>query len=290
MKKAEKNSYSSSGAKRSREVRGEKFSTRSFLARSNNKNTLEIQDLHVETVDGKKILSGVSLTIKAGEMHAIMGPNGSGKSTLAQAIMGHPGYRITSGTIVVNGKDITKFSPDQKAKTGLFLGFQYPVEVSGVNFASFLRMAINEQIARRTSHVANTKKISPIQFRKDLAVHAKILAFNEDISKRSLNEGFSGGEKKKAEILQLALLRPEFAILDEPDSGLDVDALQYIARAINGLDYNPGLLLITHYQRILHFIKPDFVHILVNGRLVESGSAKLARVVEEKGYEQYLQM
>lgn len=251
--------------------------------------TLVIRDLYVETKEGKKILNGVSLDIKKGEIHAVMGPNGSGKSTMAQAIMGHPGYVITSGSVVVNGVDITSLPPDQKAKHGMFLGFQYPVEVAGVNYASFLRMSLNEQMVNGKWKMENgQKKISPIVFRKLLAEHAKTLAFHDDIAKRSLNEGFSGGEKKKAEILQLAILRPDFAILDEPDSGLDVDALKYIAKAINGLDYNPGLLLITHYQRILHFIKPDFVHILVNGRLVESGSAKLAKTVEKRGYEQYL--
>ena len=243
---------------------------------------LTITNVHASTIDGKEILRGVSLTVKKGEIHAIMGPDGGGKSTLAQVLMGHPHYLITQGKIEVNGVDITKLSPDQRAKQGLFLGFQYPVEVTGVNFASFLRMAINEGLKE------GQKKISPIAFRNQLSEQAQKLAFADDLSKRSLNEGFSGGEKKKAEILQLALMKPQFAILDEPDSGLDVDALKYIAKSITSLDYPLGLILITHYQRILHYIKPDFVHVLVKGKIIESGNADLAKSVEEKGYEQYL--
>ncbi len=245
------------------------------------KDTLLITDLHVETTEGKKILNGVSLVIKKGEIHAVMGPNGGGKSTFAQALMGHPGYVITQGKVVLDGVDITAMTPDVKAKAGLFLGFQYPVEIPGVNFGSFLRMAIND------NKPDGEKKISPIAFKNSLKEEARDLVFNEDVTKRSLNEGFSGGEKKKAEILQLAMLKPAFAILDEPDSGLDVDALKYIAKKINNLDYKLGLLLITHYQRILHYIKPDFVHVLVQGKIVASGDATLAKVVEENGYEEY---
>lgn len=245
------------------------------------KNALVITNLHVQTTDGKKILNGISLTIKKGEIHAVMGPNGGGKSTFSAALMGHPGYVITQGSIFLNDIDITHLSPDQKAKHGLFLGFQYPVEIPGVNFGSFLRMAINER--KQTGE----KKISPIAFKNHFLDEAKTLAFKEDITKRSLNEGFSGGEKKKAEILQLAMLRPDFAILDEPDSGLDVDALKYIAKRINSLDFELGLLLITHYQRILRFIQPDFVHVLVNGKIVTSGTATLAKQIEETGYESY---
>jgi Fe-S cluster assembly ATP-binding protein len=261
------------------------------------KDALVINNLHVETIEGKKILEGVSLAIKKGEIHAIMGPNGGGKSTLAQVLMGHPGYVITKGTIHLNGVDIAFLSPDLRAKHGLFLGFQYPVEVSGVNFSSFLRMAINEnQELRSTPRVLPTsrgrknqgKKVSPIAFRNLLEEQAKPLMFREDIGKRSLNEGFSGGEKKKAEILQMALLRPDFAILDEPDSGLDVDALKYIAKTLTSLDFLYGLVLITHYQRILQYIKPDFVHILVQGNIVKSGDYTLAKEIEEKGYEGYL--
>jgi Fe-S cluster assembly ATP-binding protein len=222
--------------------------------------------------------------VNKGEIHAIMGPNGGGKSTFAQALMGHPHYVITEGKIELNGKDITRLSPDQKAKQGLFLGFQYPVEVAGVNFANFVRMAMNESTSAKATE-DKQKKISPIAFRKLLTEQAEKLSFHEDISQRMLNEGFSGGEKKKAEILQLSILKPEFAILDEPDSGLDVDALKYIAHSINTLDYDLGLLLITHYQRILHYIKPDFVHIMIQGKLVQSGDATLAKEIEEKGYE-----
>jgi Fe-S cluster assembly ATP-binding protein len=248
-------------------------------------NQLTITNLHAQTTDGKQILHGVSLTVNTGEIHAIMGPNGGGKSTFAQVLMGHPGYVITEGKIEVNGIDITKLSPDQRSKHGLFLGFQYPVEVAGVNFSSFLRMALNENHESRIMN--HGKKLSPIAFRKLLAEKAQSLAFNEDISKRTLNEGFSGGEKKKAEILQLSILKPDFAILDEPDSGLDIDALKYIAHSINTLDYDLGLLLITHYQRILHFIKPDFVHVMIKGQLIKSGNADLAKEIEKNGYEEY---
>lgn len=246
------------------------------------KNALIIEDLYVQTVEGKQILNGVSLTVKKGEIHAIMGPNGGGKSTLSAALMGHPGYVITQGKVTLNGVDITNLSPDQKAKQGLFLGFQYPVEIAGVNFSSFLRMAMNEK------KKDGEKKISPIAFKNKLLDEAKTLSFRDDITKRSLNEGFSGGEKKKAEILQLAMLKPEFAILDEPDSGLDVDALKYIANKINDLDYELGLILITHYQRILKYIKPHFVHVLVKGKIVKSGNAKLAQLIEQSGYEKYI--
>lgn len=246
------------------------------------KDTLVITNLHAGTVDGKQILNGVSLTVKKGEIHAIMGPNGGGKSTLAQVLMGHPAYVITEGSITVNDTDVTALSPDQRAKAGLFLGFQYPVEVTGVNYSSFLRMAVNE------NKKDGEKKISPIAFRNLLKEGAEKLAFHDDLTKRSLNEGFSGGEKKKAEILQMALLKPEFAVLDEPDSGLDVDALKYIAKAINSLDYKLGLVLITHYQRILHYIKPDFVHVMIKGKIAKSGNATLAKSIEETGYEKYV--
>lgn len=247
-----------------------------------NDQLLKINNLHVSTTDGKKILKGISLKVKKGEIHAIMGPNGSGKSTFAQSLMGHPGFVITSGTINLNGANITKLTPDKKAKLGLFLGFQYPVEVAGVNFANFLRLSINTNLKN------GEKKVSPLGFRSQLLEKSKLLAFSEDISQRSLNEGFSGGEKKKAEVLQLSLIKPEFAILDEPDSGLDVDALRYISKAINNLDFPLGLIIITHYQRILHYIKPGFVHILVNGKIIKSSDATLAKEIEEKGYENYL--
>jgi Fe-S cluster assembly ATP-binding protein len=253
------------------------------------KDTLEIKNLFAGTKEGKEILRGISLTIKKGQIHAIMGPNGGGKSTLAQVLMGHPDYVITKGTISLNSVDITKMTPDQRAHHGLFLGFQYPVEITGVNFGNFLRMAVNEQKeASSKNKNEKVKKLSPIAFRNEAEPIAKTLGFSEDIVKRCLNQGFSGGEKKKAEILQLAMLRPDFAILDEPDWGLDVDALRYIGNAITSLDYSFGLLLITHYQRILHYIKPDFVHIVVAGKIVKSGDSKLAKETEENGYEKYL--
>lgn len=253
------------------------------------KDSLVIKNLHVGTVDGKQILNGISLTINKGEIHAIMGPNGGGKSTLAQVLMGHPGYVVTKGSILLNGADITALSPDKRALLGLFLGFQYPVEVTGVNFGNFLRTALNEQIiAKHTDASSKPKKISPIKFRNELAESAKMLGFSDELAKRSLNQGFSGGEKKKAEILQLTMLKPDFAVLDEPDSGLDVDALRYIAKRITTLDYPFGLILITHYQRILHYIKPDFVHIVVQGKIVKSGKAALAKEIEDNGYEQFL--
>ena len=251
------------------------------------KNSLEIKNLHAGTKEGKEILRGISLAIKKGEIHAVMGPNGGGKSTLAQVLAGHPDYVVTKGSIVLNGVDITAMTPDQRAKQGLFLGFQYPVEITGVNFGNFLRLAVNEQRDLGLG-TREKKKLSPIAFRNQLEPIAKSLGFSEDISKRFLNQGFSGGEKKKAEILQLSMLRPDFAILDEPDSGLDVDALRYIGQAITTLDYPFGLLLITHYQRILHYIKPQFVHIVVGGKIVKSGDSSLAKETEEKGYEHYL--
>lgn len=242
--------------------------------------TLEIKNLHAQTLDGKQILNGVSLKIKQGEIHAIMGPNGGGKSTLSLVLMGHPGYKITEGKILLNGKDITSLTVDKRAKLGLFLGFQYPVEIPGVNFANFLRMAVNEDKQKK-------EHLSPIAFRNILTDGAKKLALTEEISKRMLNEGFSGGEKKKAEILQMSLLKPKFAILDEPDSGLDVDALRYISETINAFKFPLGLILITHYQRILHFIKPDFVHVLLNGKIIKSGNANLAKQIEKSGYESF---
>lgn len=240
--------------------------------------SLIIDNLHVKTIDGKEILKDLSLTIKQNEIHAVMGPNGGGKSTLAQAIMGHPGFIITRGKILINDKNITKLSPDKRAKLGIFLGFQYPVEVPGVNFANFLRMAANENKTKK-------EKSSPLAFRNLITEKAKKLAFSEDITRRFLNEGFSGGEKKKAEILQMTLLKPSFAILDEPDSGLDVDALKYISKTITSLDFPVGLMLITHYQRLLHYLRPDFVHILINGKIIKSGDANLAKTIEKNGYE-----
>jgi Fe-S cluster assembly ATP-binding protein len=242
--------------------------------------SLIIENLFAQTKDGKEILKGINLKIKSGEIHVIMGPNGGGKSTLASCVMGHPNYKITKGKVFIDGIDITKLSVDKKARLGIFLGFQYPVEVPGVNYANFLRMAVNENKKK-------TDKISPIAFRNTLLEKAKTLSFSEDITKRMLNEGFSGGEKKKAEVLQLTLLKPKYAILDEPDSGLDVDALKFISKTINSLDFPLGLLLITHYQRILKYIEPDFVHILIDGKIVKSGDKHLAKQIEKNGYRRY---
>lgn len=237
--------------------------------------SLKVINLFVSTAEGKEILKGVNLEILSGKVHAVMGPNGSGKSTLALVLMGAPGYKITKGKIILDGKDITNLPPDKRAKNGLFLAFQYPVELAGVNFAGFLRMALNEK-----SHA----KISPISFRQDLINKSKQLAFTEDIATRNLNEGFSGGEKKKSEILQLQVLKPKYAILDEPDSGLDIDALKYISNALTSIDNKMGILLITHYQRILNFVKPDKVHVLVKGRIIKEGNADLAKTIENHGY------
>lgn len=242
------------------------------------RNQLIIQDLSVATTAGKQIINGISLKIKKGEIHILMGPNGSGKTTLAASLMGHPEYNITSGKLILNGQDITNFSPERRAKAGLFLGFQYPVEVAGVNFAHFLRMAVNEQFNQR---------ISPIAFQNLFLKQARKLSFSQDLTERAINEGFSGGEKKKGEILQLSLLKPEFAILDEPDSGLDVDALRYLFNYLNHLDFHLGMLLITHNQRILHFVKADFVHIIKNGKIVKSGKSNLVEEIERSGYAKF---
>ena len=244
---------------------------------------LEIKNLKAELIGGKEILTGLNLKVKQGECHVVMGPNGGGKSTLALVVMGHPGYKVTAGNIWLGKQEITNIPSNERAILGLFLGFQYPVEVPGVNFASFLRMAVNEK------NKANKKEefLSPILFRQQLNKEAIKLALKEDMTKRSLNEGFSGGERKKAEILQMAILKPKFAILDEPDSGLDVDALKYIAEIIAEVKKSTGLILITHYQRILKYVKPDFVHILVGGKIVKSGDSLLAAEIDEQGYEKF---
>ncbi len=240
--------------------------------------TLAITGLAVETAEGKEILRGVNLVVKPGEKHVIMGPNGGGKSTLAMVLLGHPGYKVTAGKIKLGNTDITRLPANERAKLGLFLGFQYPVEVPGVNFASFLRLAVNAK---------GQGNISPLALRKELAETAKKLAMGADMTTRALNEGFSGGEKKKSEILQMLILKPAIVILDEPDSGLDVDALRYIAENIAGLGKDTGMVLVTHYQRILQHLRPDFVHVLIKGKIVESGGAELAEAIEKKGYEKF---
>ena len=246
---------------------------------------LEIKDLHVsvETEQGPKpILKGVDLTIRKGETHAIMGPNGSGKSTLAYAVAGHPRYEITSGQILLDGEDITELGPDERAQAGLFLAMQYPVEIPGVTNANFLRTA-------KTAIDGEAPAIRTWMGEvKDAMAN---LRMDESFASRNVNEGFSGGEKKRNEILQLELLKPKFAVLDETDSGLDVDALKVVSEGVNRAKENTGLgvLLITHYTRILRYIKPDFVHVFVNGRVAEEGGPELANRLEEEGYDRFLE-
>ncbi len=242
----------------------------------------KIRDLHV-SVEGKEILKGVNLTIKQGEIHALMGPNGTGKSTLAYALMGHPNYDVTRGEVDFQGENIIDLNPDERSRLGLFLAFQYPVSIPGVTMANFLRMAIN---AKRKHDDPEYKGISIPEFRKLLKQKMDLLEMSHDFAGRYLNEGFSGGEKKRAEILQMATLEPRIAILDETDSGLDIDALKIVSHGVNALaGPELGVLIITHYQRILNYIKPDFVHVMLNGRIVESGSADLALQLEEHGYD-----
>lgn len=236
---------------------------------------LVIENLHV-SVNGKQTLKGVSLEIEQGKIHALMGPNGSGKSTLAHALMGHPKYKIEQGKIFLDGEDITFLPPNERAKKGLFLSFQHPVEVTGVKLINFLRTAYN------TVHKKNT---SVVEFHKFLKEKMQELSMSPDMIKRSLNEGFSGGEKKRAEILQLMLLEPKFAILDETDSGLDVDALRIVAQGINNVKKNMGILIITHHQRILDYLTPDKVSVMNNGVIVKTGDASLAKEIEQKGFE-----
>ncbi len=243
---------------------------------------LVINNLHVN-VEETEILKGVNLTIKTGEVHAVMGPNGTGKSTLAYALMGHPKYKITEGDATLDGKDLLNLDPNERAKLGLFLAFQYPVAVPGVSVANFLRTAIN---AQRKAQDPEDKGISIPDFRKKLKEKMALLDMDESFAGRYLNDGFSGGEKKRVEILQMATLEPKFSILDETDSGLDIDALKIVAHGINTISNNDqGILVITHYQRILNYITPDFVHVMLNGRIVESGGPELALRLEEEGYE-----
>ncbi|WOV83453.1 Fe-S cluster assembly ATPase SufC [Sporosarcina jeotgali] len=240
--------------------------------------TLEIKDLHV-SIEDKEILKGVNLTINTNEIHAIMGPNGTGKSTLASAIMGHPKYEVTSGSVLLDGEEVLEMEVDERAKAGLFLGMQYPSEITGVTNADFLRSGIN---ARREEG----DEISLMKFIRELDSKMEVLEMDEDMATRYLNEGFSGGEKKRNEILQLMMLKPKFAILDEIDSGLDIDALRIVSTGINemrGEDF--GCLIITHYQRLLNYITPDHVHVMMQGRVVKSGGAELARKLEEQGYD-----
>jgi Fe-S cluster assembly ATP-binding protein len=239
--------------------------------------TLVVEGLHVE-VGGKEILKGVDLTIKSGELTALMGPNGSGKSTLAYALMGHPKYKVTKGRALMDGQDLLKLSVDQRARAGLFLGFQYPQEVSGLSLSKFLWTSYMQ---RHTAQTADTAG-----FDRDLKLHLNYLGMDEALLKRSLNEGFSGGEKKRVEVLQMATLKPVFAILDEPDSGLDIDAVRAVGETVAKLHHpDAGILVITHYQRILKYLKPDRVHVMVDGVIALSGGRELAEELEAKGYD-----
>jgi Fe-S cluster assembly ATP-binding protein len=243
--------------------------------------TLEVRDLHV-TVNDKPILNGINLVVNTGEIHALMGPNGSGKSTLANTLMGHPRYKVAQGDILFEGESVLGWSPDKRARAGMFLSFQYPTAIPGVTMVNFLRQALNAKEGR---------DIPVREFRTRLTETMKLLKMDPQFARRYINDGFSGGEKKRAEILQLHLFRPTIAVLDETDSGLDVDALRVVAEGVNqvaGTEPKPGVLLITHYYRILNLIEPDFAHVLVNGRIVKSGGKELALEVEHNGYERIM--
>ncbi len=243
---------------------------------------LDIRNLHVN-IDSREILKGVNLIVRQGEVHALMGPNGTGKSTLAYTLMGHPSYTVTKGEIWFKDVNIIEQEPDQRSHLGLFLAFQYPVAIPGVTVANFLRTAIN---AHRKSNIQEEKGISIPEFRRLLKDQMDLLKMDHSFAGRYLNDGFSGGEKKRAEVLQMAALRPEIAVMDETDSGLDIDALRIVSEGVNTLrGPDLGVLVITHYQRILNYIKPDFVHIMLDGRIVETGGADLALHLEEHGYD-----
>ena len=243
---------------------------------------LEIRNLYV-SVNDKVIIRDFNLTMRQGEIHALMGPNGTGKSTLAYAIMGHPRYQITSGDVLIDGESILGLSSDERAHKGIFLAFQYPVSIPGVSLANFLRVAVN---ARNKALNPEDKGISVVKFRQLLKSKMDLLKMDYQFAGRYLNEGFSGGEKKRAEILQMAMLEPRFAVLDETDSGLDIDALRIVSEGVNTLAQGHiGVLVITHYQRMLNYINPDYVHIMYGGRIVESGKAELALRLEEQGYD-----
>ncbi|NIM92493.1 MAG: Fe-S cluster assembly ATPase SufC [Anaerolineales bacterium] len=242
---------------------------------------LEVRNLHA-SVDKTEILKGVDLVVKPGEIHALMGPNGTGKSTFAHVLMGHPAYEVTEGEILFDGENIIDQDPDERARRGIFLAFQYPIAIPGLSVANFLRSAIN---ARRKEQNPEDKGIPIPEFRKLLRDKMDLLEVSHEFAGRYLNEGFSGGEKKRAEILQMAALEPKIAILDETDSGLDIDALRIVSEGVNTLaGPDLGILVITHYQRILNYIKPDHVHIMLDGRIVESGGPELAEHLEEHGY------
>ena len=247
---------------------------------------LEIKNLHVALEDGTEIVKGVDLKVSSGEVHAIMGPNGSGKSTLAYALMGHPAYEITEGQILFDGEDVTEAEADERAQKGLFLAFQYPHAIPGVTVTSFLRSAINAIRKARNDGEDDPVKIP--EFRTELLAAMEKLKVPRELAQRYLNDGFSGGEKKRVEILQMAMLKPRIAVLDETDSGLDIDALRIVANGVQDLaGPEMGVLLITHYQRILNYVTPDYVHVFIDGRIVEEGGPELAHKLEAEGYERY---
>lgn len=241
---------------------------------------LEIKNLHAN-IEGTEILKGINLTVNAGEIHAIMGPNGSGKSTLSSVLAGRDIYEITEGSITFNGKNLLELEPDERAHEGIFLAFQYPIEIPGVNTANFLRTALNEK-----RKALGQEPISGAEFLKILKEKMQLLEINQSLTGRSLNEGFSGGEKKRNEMLQMAMLNPKLSILDETDSGLDIDALKVVSNAVNKfISKENAFIVITHYQRLLNYIVPDFVHVLQKGKIIKSGGKGLALELEEKGYE-----
>jgi Fe-S cluster assembly ATP-binding protein len=241
---------------------------------------LEIRNLHA-TIDGKEILKGLTLSVKAGEIHAIMGPNGSGKSTLAKVLAGHPSYEVTQGEVLYEGRNLLELPPDERAREGVFLAFQYPIEIPGVSNANFLRMAYNEKAKHE-----GKDELDPLEFDDLIQERIKVVEMDKSFINRSVNEGFSGGEKKRNEILQMAVLEPRLAVLDETDSGLDIDALRIVAGGVNRLaNKDNAIILVTHYQRLLDYIEPDFVHVLYRGQIVKSGGKELALELEKKGYD-----
>jgi Fe-S cluster assembly ATP-binding protein len=241
---------------------------------------LEIKDLRAG-IEGKEILKGLNLTVNKGEVHAIMGPNGSGKSTLSKVLAGHPSYEVISGEVFYEGKNLLELEPDERAREGVFMAFQHPIEVPGVSNSQFLRLAYNEKM----KHLG-LEELDPLEFNDYLKEKAKLVEMNPEFFKRSVNEGFSGGEKKRNEILQMAVLEPKLAILDETDSGLDIDAVRIVSEGINKLRSSEnGIILVTHFQRILNYIEPDFVHVLANGKIAQTGGKELALELEEKGYD-----
>src|SRR5256714_2455510 len=241
---------------------------------------LEIRNLHA-AIDGNEILKGINLNVKKGEIHAIMGPNGSGKSTLAKVLAGHPAYEVTKGEVLYEGKNLLEMPPDERAREGVFMAFQYPIEVPGVSNAQFLRLAYNE----KRKHLSE-EELDPLEFKDLLKERARVVEMDASFMTRSVNEGFSGGEKKRNEILQMAVLEPKLAVLDETDSGLDIDALRIVAGGVNKLRTSENaIVLVTHYQRLLNYIVPDYVHVLAGGRIVREGGKELALELEEKGYD-----